>query len=148
LPTIVGQLMTDGLPGIATGLVTPITAFGAGATNTVTIGGAAGGAGAGKASFSDFIVSKMVDAFSVAFLKAAEVGTPIRKVQVDIFDSSSVPFATYVLETVFVTADTFNSSIGSVGETVGLTYGKLTTTITLGGTTFTSCFDRIANKVC
>lgn len=127
----------------------PIFAFNLGASNPATIGGAGGGAGAGKVNFSSLNVSKMVDAMSVPLLKAAALGTHFASVVIEVSNvGSSVPFATYTFGTVFVTADTLGLNTESVAENVSFEFGRITSDVTLNGTAFHSCFDVIGNTSC
>jgi len=148
-PTVMGQMKIAGITGIDPSTPTPIFSFSSGATNTVTIGSGSGGAGAGKVDFADFVVTKMLDGFSAPMLHAAEVGTHIQSVQVDVFQTgSSTPFATYTLQDVLISSDVFGASSSAINESVSFSYGRLMTTITLGGATYQSCFDREANRAC
>jgi type VI protein secretion system component Hcp len=127
----------------------PIFAFNLGASNPATIGGAGGGAGAGKVNFSSLNVSKMVDAMSVPLLKAAALGTHFSSVVIEVSNvGSAVPFATYTFGTVFVTADTLGSNTASVAESVAFEFGRITSDVTLNGSAFHSCFDVISNVSC
>jgi type VI protein secretion system component Hcp len=148
-PTVVGQMKISDIVGIDPSTPTPIFGFSSGATNSVTIGSTGGGSGAGKVDFADFLVTKMLDGFSAPMLHAAEVGSHIQSVQIDIFQAgSATPFATYTLQDVLISSDLFGSSAAAVNETVSFNYGKLMTTISLGGATYQSCFDRRTNAIC
>ncbi len=148
-PTVMGQMKISGVTGIDPLTPTPIFSFSSGATNTGTTGTGGGGAGAGKVDFSDFQVTKMLDGFSAPMLHAAEVGTHIQSVQVDVFQAgSNTPFATYTLQDVLISSDLFGSSSSAINESVSFNYGRLMTTITLGGVTYQSCFDRAASRAC
>ncbi len=147
-PTVMGQMKISGVTGIDPSTPTPIFSFSSGATNTVTVG-SGGGAGAGKVDFADFLVTKMLDGFSAPMLHAAEIGTHIQSVQIDVFQAGgTTPFATYTLQDVQITSDLFGSSPSAVNESVSFSYAKLLTTITLDGATFQSCFDRSAARSC
>jgi type VI protein secretion system component Hcp len=148
-PTVMGQMKISGIAGIDPSTLTPIFSFSSGATNSVAIGSTGGGGGAGKVAFADFLVTKMLDGFSAPMLHAAEVGSHIQFVQIDVFQAgSSTPFATYVLQDVLISSDLFGSSAAAVNETVSFNYGRLLTTISLGGATYQSCFDRSTNTSC
>jgi type VI protein secretion system component Hcp len=148
-PTVMGQMRISGLAGVDPSTTTPIFSFSSGATNSVTAGSGGGGAGAGKVDFADFLVTKMLDGFSAPMLHAAEVGTHIQSVQIDVFQAGGVtPFASYFLQDVLISSDLFGSSPSAINESVSFNYARLMTTITLGGSTFQSCFDRRTNSPC
>jgi len=139
------QMKVDGMNG---NNPTPIQQFSLGATNT---GGSAsgGGGGAGKASFQDLVVTKMLDGLSLPLLSAAATGMHLKNVEIDVFDvGSSIPFATYVFEDVIVTADLIGSSQTALNEQVSFNYAKITSDITVNGTTFHSCYDLSLAKSC
>jgi type VI protein secretion system component Hcp len=148
-PTVIGEMKISGLTGIDPQTPTPVFSFSSGATNTTTVGSGSGGAGAGKVEFADFVVTKMLDGFSAPMLHAAEVGTTLQSVEIDLLQGgSSTPFATYTLQDVLISSDLFAASSTAANESVSFNYRKLLTTITLGGVTYQSCFDRAANRAC
>ena len=147
-PTVIGQIQADGLTGVPAGTTTPIVSFNVGASNPGAIVGGGGG-GAGKVSFTDFTVGKMVDGFSTALLNTAETGRHLKLVQIDIYEPGTTNiYATYQLADVVVTSDVFGALTGALNESVGFAYDRLTTDITINGQHFHSCFDRSSNLAC
>jgi type VI protein secretion system component Hcp len=147
-PTVTGRLTITGLPGIPSGTVSPIFSFGTQATNSTVVGGGGGG-GVGKVDFSDFVITKPLDAFSAPLLQAAAEGRHIPAVQIEIFEvGSATPFATYFLKDAVVTADAFSSSAMGVVENVSFSYGRIEATINLGGVVYESCYDRVKATAC
>lgn len=140
------RITVDGLNG---NNPTPIFGFSLGASNPTTIGSASGGAGAGKVSFSALNVNKMVDGLSVPLLRASALGTHFATVTIDVTQvGSSTPFAVYTFGTVFVEADSIGSSTDTLAESVSFVFAKITSDVTLNGTTFHSCFDVTTNAGC
>ena len=145
-PTVTLQMI---ISAINSGAPTPIHSFKLGATNPTTIGTATGGAGSGKVTFSDLSVSKMVDADSVQLLKASAQGTHFTDLTIQAFEvGASVPFATYLFNTVFVTSDVLGSNGNSVDEAVTFAFATITSDVTIGGQTFHSCWDQVLNRGC
>lgn len=84
-----------------------VSSFDLGVTNTTNIGSATTGAGAGKATFQKFVITKPVDKYSSGlfldltkgtFLKSAEI--TVRKVP---GNGMAVPFAQYLMKQVAIT---------------------------------------------
>jgi len=137
------------LMGIEEGTPTPILGFSFGELNATTIGSATGGAGAGKVSFSNITVNKMLDAVSVQLLKAAATGSHFTKVTIQTFNQGeNSPFATYVFDTVFVGSDVIGGNGNSLNETVMFVVGSIQADITVGGVSYHSCWDVVQNKAC
>ena len=140
------QMTVDGMNGDNP---TPIQAFSLGATNSGDIGGVGGGGGAGKVSFADLHVTKMVDGLSVPLLKATATGLHIQDVKIEVSNiGSGTPFAIYTFTDVLVTSDLLGSSQNSVSESVSFNFAKIASSITLNGMTFTSCYDVKLAKSC
>src|SRR6185295_2598921 len=110
-PTVNARMRIDTLNS---GNPTPIFSFSLGATSSVSSGGAGGGAG--KVTFANLVVSKMLDADSVPLLQAAATGQIFRSLVIEVLASgSNEPFATYTFEDVIVTSNVLGSST-SVNE--------------------------------
>jgi type VI protein secretion system component Hcp len=91
----------------------------------------------------------MVDAVSVALLKAAATGQHFNTVTIDAFAvGSDTPFATYTFESVVVTSDVIGSSPNALAETAMFQFGGLRSHIVLGGSQFDSCWDVVSNTNC
>ena len=119
---------------------TPILEFSLGAQNSVSTTG--GGGGAGKVTFSNLVVSKLLDADSVPLLQAASTGQVLRSLVIDVFaGNSSVPFATYTFQDVIVVSTVFGASNSTVSEQDAFDFRTITSNVTLNGQTFNSCFD-------
>jgi type VI protein secretion system component Hcp len=144
-PTGTLQMTVDGMNG---DLPTPIFSFSMGATNSGTVSGGGGGS-AGRATFQDLAVSKQLDAMSVDLLSAAATGEHISDVKIEVFAiGSSSPFATYTFRDALVTAVVFGASNQAPGETVSFNFTRVISDVTVGGTTFHSCFDLVKNVKC
>ncbi len=134
----------DGLNG---NNATPIFSFSLGATNSVSTSG--GGGGAGKVTFANLVVSKMLDGDSVPLLQAAATGQVLRNLVIDVFVAGrNVPFATYTFEDVVVTSNVLGSSTSAVNEQDAFDFRKITSDVTISGQTFHSCFDIKAVASC
>jgi type VI protein secretion system component Hcp len=144
-PTTRHQMTIAGMNG---GNPTPIQAFSLGASNPAVIDTGGGGA-AGKVNFADLSVLKMIDGLTVPLLKATATGTFLAEVKLEVFQiGTSVPFATYTFSDALVTAHALGGSPASISESVSFAYGKIASSITLGGMTFDSCYDLKAAKSC
>jgi type VI secretion system secreted protein Hcp len=144
-PSVTMTMKVDGMNG---NNPTPIQAFSLGASNTGDLS-SGGGGGAGKVDFQNLNVIKLLDGMSVPLLSAAATGKHITNVTIDVFQiGSSTPFATYVFQDVLVTADVFGSSQNAVNEQVSFNFAKIISDITVGGTSFHSCFDIKSNTAC
>ena len=134
---------------IEAGAPVPIMNFSFGESNPTTIGSATGGAGAGKVSFSNITVNKMLDAVTVQLLKAAANGSHFSKVTIRAFMAGdSTPFAVYEFDTAFVASDVIGGNGNSLNETAMFVVAKITSDVTLGGTTYHSCWDVETNTQC
>jgi len=133
---------------IETGPALPITKFSFGEMNTTT-DTTGGGGGAGKVTFSNVTVNKMLDASTVQLLHAAAVGQHLSKVTIQAFMvGNSTPFAIYQFDTVFVGSDVIGGNGNSLNETVMFTFEKIATHVTFNGTTYDSCWDVAQNRSC
>jgi type VI secretion system secreted protein Hcp len=129
------------IDGVNNGAATPISAFTLGATDTVSTS-TGGGAGAGKVTFSNLVVTKTLDGVSVPLLHAASTGQVLHTLSIDVFNAgSATPFATYTFQDVIVTSTVFGSAASIVGEQDAFDFGKIIADVTINGQTFHSCFD-------
>lgn len=143
--TVTLQMTVDGMNS---GQPTPISSFSLGASNSGAVGGGGGG-GAGKVSFQDLSVTKQLDGMSVSLLAAAATGKHIKDVTIEVFEiGASVPFAVYKFEDALVTADVFGASSQAPSESVALNFAKIVSDVTIGGTTFHTCYDIKSNVSC
>jgi type VI protein secretion system component Hcp len=141
-PAVAAQMRINGLNG---NNPTPILSFSLGATNSASTAGA----DVGKATFSDLVVSKLLDGDSVPLLQAAATGQVFRSLVIEVSTvDSSVPFATYTFEDVAVTSNVLGSSNSSVNEQDAFDFRRITSDVTLNGQTFHSCFDIKALSSC
>jgi type VI protein secretion system component Hcp len=103
----------------------PILAWSWGVSNTTTIGGSTGGAGAGKVVLEDFSLTKRIDPLSTELTRAAATGTNYPEVVVSIpMGGPMSPFAIeYKLKPVFVSSLQQSGSGDESTESVSLTYG-------------------------
>lgn len=142
-PTVNAQMRIDGLNS---NNPTPIFSFSLGATNSIST---SGGAGVGKVTFANLVVSKMLDGDSVPLLQAAATGQVLRTLVITVFDAgSNVPFATYTFEDVVVTSNVLGSSTSAVNEQDAFDFRRITSDVTVNGQAFHSCFDIKALSSC
>src|SRR4051812_49196428 len=124
---------------------TPIASFSLGAASSQVTGGG----GAGKVTFADLVVNKMLDADSVPLLQAAATGQIIKSLSIQVFTgNSNAPFATYTFEDVSVVSTVLGSSTSAITEQDAFDYRRITSDVTVGGQNFRSCFDIKANAPC
>ena len=141
-PAVAVQMRIDSLNG---NNPTPIFSFSLGATNSASTSGA----GAGKVTFSDLVVSKMLDGDSVPLLQAAATGQVFRNLVIEVSSvGNSAPFATYTFEDVTVTSNVLGSSDSTVNEQDAFDFRRISSDVTLNGQTFHSCFDIKALSSC
>lgn len=125
--TVIGRAAFDAtLGGAAVHLESDVLGFAGGVENTITIGSGTGGAGAGKATFDSFTLTKLVDATSPSLLMFAVTGRHFDKVTVDLFRAGTqVPELTYTFKLAFVT-ETKHSLLGTKpAEDVKVAIGEL-----------------------
>ena len=108
-----------------------ILAWSWGVTNTTTVGGSSGGAGAGKAVLGDFHLSKRIDPLSADLTRAVTSGTHFAEVTVSApIGGPGAPFAVeYKLRQVIVSSLQQSGSAGESTESVSLAYGSFNQTI-------------------
>ena len=128
--TVVGTLRVDNV----TESPTPIFGLGFSIVNSSdTTGG--GGGGAGKATFSEFAVTRLPDSASPVLFKYAATGQHITKVQIDVFrPNTSTVDATYILTDVLVSSFSTDASF----EKISFTFQKIE--FLSGGAR--TCYDR------
>jgi hypothetical protein len=135
--------LTLGTPG-SPGAVGPSPIFTAsfGLKNSAAIA-TGGGAGAGKATFDELVVTRPIDASSPSLFHAAAEGRHYLSASVVLTDSSGATVATFELAEVAVS--TLQETTGGADrpvETVGLSFARITETI---GTS-SACWDIVANS--
>ncbi len=108
-----------------------ILAWSWGVTNTTTVGGSSGGAGAGKAVLADFHLSKRIDPLSAELTRAVTRGTHFAEVTVSApIGGPGAPFAVeYKLRQVIVSSLQQSGRVGESTESVSLAYGAFNQTI-------------------
>ena len=106
-----------------------VSSFDLGAQNTTTIGSATTGAGAGKATFQKFVITKPVDKYSSdlfldltkgTFLKSAEI--IVRKAGAN---GKAAPLAQYLMKLVAITDIHVSGGSGTPTETIQGEYGSI-----------------------
>ena len=129
--------------------------------NPTTIGSATGGAGAGKAKFNEFTITKTPDSASPSFFKNVVAGAHYQKVVLEMRKAGGDPhssgkaFLRYTFDTVFTTKIDW-SGPGDEGpeESITFVYGKLTVQYQpqnpdgTSGAPRTTCFDSVSNAFC
>src|SRR5262249_17821195 len=105
--------------------------------------------GAGKVTFSNLVVTKLLDGDSVPLLQAAATGQVLNSVVIDLFEGgANQPFATYTFQGVRVVSTVFGESDATVTEQDAFDFRTITSNVTLNGQTFHSCFDVKALASC
>jgi type VI protein secretion system component Hcp len=144
VPAVRAQMRIDGVNG---NNPTPIVTFSLGAANTVSVSD--GGAGAGKVTFSNLVVSKLLDGFSVPLLQATATGQLLRTVVIDVIPAGkNAPAATYTFEDVLVTSTVLGSTTSAITEQDAFEFRRITSDVIVNGETFHSCFDVKAVAPC
>jgi len=120
---ILGQLVIEGINDPST----PSEVFSVkiGVTNAA---GTGSGGGAGKATFSDFVILKPVDSSSPKLMLAVATGKHYNKATIDIFGeggSSAAPILTWELSEVIVSSFSFSTMHDRPADRVSLSYGKV-----------------------
>ena len=108
----------------------PILSWSWGLSNSGTIGGSSGGAGAGKVNLQDFSLTKRVDPLSTELVRSAALGTHFSEAVVSVPIGPLSPFSIeYKLHPVFVSSVSQSGSGDATTESVSLTYGAFEQTI-------------------
>jgi type VI secretion system secreted protein Hcp len=108
----------------------PILQFSFGEQNTVTIGSATGGAGAGKAQLKELVLEKSVDKLTRSLFSLSVTGGHLAKAQLYVRKAgggTGKPYLVYAFDMVFVSRIDWSASSGDEQplETVTLAYGGL-----------------------
>ncbi|HXW79848.1 MAG TPA: type VI secretion system tube protein Hcp [Acidimicrobiales bacterium] len=99
--------------------------------NSLNIGSATSGAGAGKAKFDPITVTRNIDVASPALFQLCASGTHLKQVDFVVSQSGGSggqkPFLRFTFSTVFVQNITWNASAGGDApqETLNLEYGQM-----------------------
>ena len=126
-------LKIDGLDGESTddkhkGEV-ELSSFSWGVTHLQTLGSATGGAGSGRASFTDLSITKDVDKSSAVLFQKCATGEHFAKGKLTVRKAGGQQqeYLVYTLETVFVTSYHISSAHGqeSASESVTFAVGKV-----------------------
>jgi len=132
-----------------------VTSYSFGIHNTTTIGSASGGAGAGKAQFSEFKIEKVVDSVSPYLLHYVGGGLkiPLMDLYVRKAGSTSLGYLRYRFKLAFVTDVEWTGGAGdeSVRESVTFAFGALQIMYSLSGATgakdtLTGAWSRVKNN--
>jgi len=126
LDTITGESTDSKFPGTM-----EIFNFSLGASNPVTLGSAAGGAGGGKASFQSFSFSKKTDSSSPQLFQACVTGAHLATGTVSLRKAggTALVYLTYGIKIAFVESVSWSGSTGgddSPMEHVSVSFGVLT----------------------
>jgi type VI secretion system secreted protein Hcp len=116
----VGTLTIEGLQGASS---LEVESYSWGVTSPVSVGSPGGGAGAGKATFSDLVVTRPVDAVSPKLIAAAVTGQHFDSAVLVVPLRKSV--LRYTFDVVFVTGVQHSGSGDRPLETLSLTYGAV-----------------------
>jgi type VI secretion system Hcp family effector len=133
-----------------------INSFQFGVSNAVSTGGT-GGAGSGKASFTDLQITKITDKSSPQLFLHSLDSKTLTKAEIFLTKDNGgnqFTFAHYILENLVISSYSISSGGDTPAETVGINYAKLQTeTITMNpdgtpGETVKFCWDNVANHEC
>jgi type VI secretion system secreted protein Hcp len=129
------QLVIDGVT--PPGLAIDVQSFAWSVENLTTIGSATSGAGAGKAKFNEFTITKKVDEVSPVLFEKLAKGTPIPKVTLKLYkggeSKGSGVYMTYTFKTVFITKLDHGGGTPEVpNEAVTFVYGAVTQDVASG----------------
>ena len=106
-----------------------LTSFSLGAMNTVSIGSATGGAGAGKVSFQSFQFVKPLDKYSALLFQDLSSGTHLASVEIVVRKPGPTgmanPIVQYMLKTVFITNIHWDGASNHATETVQGEFGAI-----------------------
>ena len=106
-----------------------LTSFSLGAMNTVSIGSASAGAGAGKVSFQSFQFVKPLDKYSAQLFQDLSSGTHLASVEIVVRRPGPTgmanPIVQYVLKTVFITSIHWDGASNHATETVQGEFGAI-----------------------
>ena len=106
-----------------------LTSFSLGAMNTVSIGSASAGAGAGKVSFQSFQFVKPLDKYSAQLFQDLSSGTHLASVEIVVRRPGPTgmanPIVQYVLKTVFITGIHWDGASSHATETVQGEFGAI-----------------------
>jgi type VI secretion system secreted protein Hcp len=109
--------------------VISVSSFELGVENSVSLGSATGGAGAGKVQFDPLIIQKAVDHASPSLFSAASSGRNFQAVQLYLRSSgpATQPFLAYEFRAVLITKIDWSGNSGSqeAAETLTLAYGAV-----------------------
>src|SRR5580704_4103683 len=106
-----------------------LTSFSLGAMNTVSIGSASAGAGAGKVSFQSFQFVKPLDKYSAQLFQDLSSGTHLASVEIVVRRPGPTgmanPIVQYMLKTVFITSIHWDGASNHATETVQGEFGAI-----------------------
>jgi type VI secretion system secreted protein Hcp len=110
-----------------------VSAFDFGVQNTVDIGSAATGAGAGKVSFGQLVIHRTVDKLSPSLLKLSAAGQHLAAIQLYLRHpnpsasaAASAPFLAYEFQLVYISKIEWSAAAGAdLTEVVTFEYGAL-----------------------
>jgi type VI secretion system secreted protein Hcp len=115
-----GSLTIEGLQGAS---ALDVQSYTWGVKNPVTIGSSGGGAGAGKATFSDLVVTRPVDSVSPRLVTAAATGQHFASATLEVPMRKGV--TRYTFDLVIVSGVEHSGSGDVPVETLTLTYGTV-----------------------
>lgn len=151
---VVGRLSIAGITGgDADGDGTmELRGYDSGVTNSGTFGGG-GGSGAGKASFTDFSVIKVLDAASPVLAMAVARGEHFTSATIEVFKPGTTEVAmSYELKEVII-SELHQSATGKAGdiplESISLNFAEIRwTSFPAGGSPVTRCYSIIRAMAC
>jgi type VI protein secretion system component Hcp len=146
MPTVIGDM------SFANSEPSPIYGVSGGVTRTMKESGEKGGTediNIGVGDFLNFTVSKPLDAASLQLLQLSANGNSLNALTIRIFEPGTTnPYATYTFNRAFVASTIFSTTPAGVVETLGIYFNQIRSQVTLGGTTYQSCWDLTRNAIC
>ena len=147
MPAVIGDMSFGGSAGPS-----PIFGVGGGIKRTFNDSGEQGGTediNIGVGDFLDFSVSKPLDAASLQLLQFSANGNSLGALTIRLFEPGTTnPYATYTLTRAFVASALFGTSPAGVVETMSFKFSEIRSQVTIGGTTYQSCWDIVDSRVC
>jgi type VI protein secretion system component Hcp len=147
LPAVIGDMSFGGSAGPS-----PIYGVGGGIKRTLRDPGETGGSeniNIGVGNFLEFSVTKPLDAASLQLLQFSANGNSLGALTIRLFEPGTTnPYATYTLTRAFVANALFGTSPAGVVETMSFMFSEIRSQVTIGGTTYQSCWDIVDSRVC
>ena len=147
MPAVIGDMSFGDAAGPS-----PIYGVSGGIKHTFADSGEQGGTeniNIGVGDFLEFSVTKPLDAASLQLLQFSANGNSLGALTIRLFEPGPTnPYATYTLTRAFVSNAVFGTSPAGVVETMGFMFSEIRSQVTIGGTTYQSCWDIVDSRAC